>query len=149
MVLVQDLLGFVIPLATLGFQAFGFLPHDFLFLLVALDLGGVMRSVQAGDMAGHLREVLPAGLGLVVVPLVGGFGLEDRGVVLVHRRFAFRGARLVAEHGANGGHDRGHHRDPAGKAVTAGMGVFGGVFDVFFVRAWDFEVFGHQGRIFG
>ena len=42
-------------------------------------------------------------------------------------------------------HEGGHHGDAAGEIVTSPVGMFGGVLEVFFVGAGDFEGFGHGG----
>jgi hypothetical protein len=41
--------------------------------------------------------------------------------------------------------DYSNHGDAAGEIVTSPVGMFGGVLEVFFVGAGDFEGFGHGG----
>ena len=115
--------------------------HDLvLFLLVALDLSRVLRLLLAGGQRrSKLREVLLVALGLIEIPLVRRFGLLDRRFVFEEQCLALRGAGHVAERGADGRQDRGHHGDAAGKRIAAVR-----VLDLVIVRTVNVKmIFGH------
>jgi len=81
-------------------------------------------------------------LRLIEVPLVGGFRLPDRRLVLVHQRLVLSSATHVPEHGANGGEDRRGNRDAASERIP----VLRLVLDLVIVRPVDVKAFRH-GRI--
>src|SRR3954454_12654843 len=83
-VLVHLLLALAVPVQGLGLELVGGELDLRLLALVAVDFLGVHRLLFIRNQhQRQLRQVLLAALGLVVVPLVGCFGLLDRGVVLV------------------------------------------------------------------
>ena len=113
---------FLLPLVGLVLELLGVLLDRVLLALVALDLVDVERLARLGrELDRQLGEVLLAALGLVVVPLVRGFGLLDRRLVLVQAGVGLRQAAHVGEQRADGGDDRGRHREPPGHAVRLGL----------------------------
>jgi hypothetical protein len=87
------------------------------FGLVAGHVGAVFFRIDVRQGHRQLGQVLLAGLGLVIVPAVGGLGLRDGGIVLEQRRIVLRGAALVAEQRAHRCQDGGGDGDVAGEFV--------------------------------
>ena len=84
MMLVHLLLGFLIPVARFLLQRLGF-GLDLAFLcLVTLDGFGIALTSLGlrDDIQRELSEVLLAALCLIVIPLIRGFSLFDRCVIL-------------------------------------------------------------------
>ena len=71
----------------------------------------------------ELGQVLLAALRLIEIPLIGRFGLLDRGVVLVEQRVVLRRTAHVAEQRADRREDRRHDRDATGKRIAGMRGM--------------------------
>jgi hypothetical protein len=142
-VLVHDLLAALVPGQRLRLQLARF-GLDFLLLLVVpvhLRLVGRLL-VRRRQVARDLRERLLRALGLVVVPLVGRFGLLDRRVVLEEAGVRLGGSAQIREDRADRGDHGREHRDLVGEAAAADAvvalgGVLGHVLEFVVVRAVD------------
>jgi len=123
MMLVHLLIRLRIPLARFRLQLLRLGLDVGLLLLVARYLGlpALLACVVGRGVAGKFGEGLLGALRLEVIPLVGGFGLLDGGVVLVDARVGLRGAAHVREDGAEGGDDGRAHGDLARHAHAAGV----------------------------
>ena len=98
MMQMHQLVTFVIPFFGFRLEFLGGLFDVGFLFFVALNGLGVMFSFAAGrQLEAQFGQILFAALGLIVIPLIGSFGLLDCGIVLRHTGIGLRCTALIGE----------------------------------------------------